>query len=122
MTKITSAETSVHILQTPRHVSIYPVSGPADVAGTEMHIYGANFLNTLTLSCRVADVTVPAEYVSDSEIICYTPPCLHSYNGGRCLMKYQPLIAHENALGVKNPRTGSVKLFPTSHYFPLYMS
>ena len=102
-------------------VQLDPVSGPADAAGTEMRIYGGNFLNTSTLSCRVADVTVPAEYVSDTEVICYTPPCLNSYTGGRCKMMYQPLSAHQNK-GRKDPRTGSLKLFPTAHYYPLYLS
>ena len=35
-------------------------------------------------------------------------------------MVWQPLVAHENR--DINPTTGSVKLFPTSHYYPLYLS
>ena len=101
-------------------VNIAPVSGPAWAAGTPLHIYGGNFFNTSTLSCRVADVSVPAEYLSDTEMVCYTPPCLNSYTGGACKMVYQPLSAHMNL--VKDPRTGSLKLFPTAHYYPLYYS
>ena len=61
---------------------ITPVSGPGEVAGTEVHIYGENFANISTLTCRFSDTNVPGEYVSSKEIICYTPPCLKSYTGG----------------------------------------
>ena len=101
-------------------VNIHPVSGPAWAAGTPLHIYGNNFFNTSTLACRVADVSSPAEYISDTEVVCYTPPCLNSYTGGACKMVFQPLSAHMNL--VKDPRTGSLKLFPTAHYYPLYSS
>ena len=100
--------------------SIHPVSGPAWAAGTALHVYGGGFINTSTLSCRLADTTVPADYVSDTEIICYTPPCLNSYTGGKCHMSFQPLNAHEQRIRI--PSTGSVRLFPTAHYFPLFYS
>jgi len=74
-------------------VNLDPVSGPAWSAGTALHIYGGNFFNTSTLTCRVADVSVPAQYLSDTEVVCYTPPCLNSYTGGACKMMYQPLSA-----------------------------
>ena len=48
-------------------VNLDPVSGPAWSAGTALHIYGGNFFNTTDLSCRVADVAVPATYLSDTE-------------------------------------------------------
>ena len=38
---------------------ITPVSGPGEVAGTEVHIYGENFANVSTLTCRFSDTNVP---------------------------------------------------------------
>ena len=105
---------------------ITPVSGPGEAAGTEVHVYGENFVNISTLTCRFSDTDVPAVYISSREIICYTPPCLKSYTGdsgyppadyrtgrkevlgpnipGGCHMVWQPLVAHENR--DINPTTG----------------
>eukprot|EP00949_MAST-11_sp_MAST-11-sp1_P005202 g5202.t1 len=99
---------------------ITPVSGPAVTAGTEIHVYGENFVNASTLTCRFADTTVPATFLSPREMVCYTPPCQSSYTGGDCNMVWQPLSSHQHR--EIDPSTGSRKLFPVAHYYPLFLS
>lgn len=40
---------------------------------TQVEIVGSGFRNTTDLSCRFGQVSVPAQFISDSRLICYSP-------------------------------------------------
>lgn len=56
--------------------SLFPPSGPALSAGTEVIIRGYYFINSSSLSCRFANVTTGAIYISSTEIMCRSPTLL----------------------------------------------
>ena len=92
---------------------ITPVSGPALVAGTEVVVYGRNFVNSTYLSCRFDALMTPAIYLSDTKIICPTPVMQYG-------MDWLDLSQVSNR--EPNPYTKSRKLYPTAHPFPFYWS
>jgi hypothetical protein len=61
--------------------SVYPLSGPREVANTMVTLFGSNFVNSQDLGldtqaalvCRFGDKSVPALYLSSTEIICNVP-------------------------------------------------
>ncbi|GMH75263.1 hypothetical protein TL16_g06701 [Triparma laevis f. inornata] len=95
---------------------VYPVSGPATTAGTQVRVYGNGFRNVSTNLCRFGLTEVPAEYVSDHEVVCDTP-VLHPDSGG---LRYLALSEQYNRY--PDPAHGSRRLFPTAHHYPLYNS
>lgn len=54
--------------------SISPISGPSKRAGTNVKVYGENFVNTTSLKCRFGSIDVPVTFVRSSEILCSSPP------------------------------------------------
>jgi len=50
-----------------------PLSGP-ESGGTLIKLTGANYRDVPTLRCRFDDKVVDAEYVSDAEVHCHSPP------------------------------------------------
>jgi len=97
------------IVYQPLEVSdISPIAGPRVNAGTEISIYGKNFANTASLSCRF-DITmvVPAVYVNPTVVRCRTPPNNNTFG-------YLALDEHSHQDGSQ--------MFPLSHSFPLYHS
>jgi hypothetical protein len=55
-------------------INISPTSGPSKKAGTNVKVYGENFVNSSSLQCRFGLLTVPATFVRSSEIFCSAPP------------------------------------------------
>jgi len=53
---------------------INPISGPSKRAGTNVKVYGDNFVNYTSLQCRFGLTVVPATFVDSSEILCSSPP------------------------------------------------
>ena len=51
--------------------SITPSSGPA---GSRVHVQGNGFKNSTDVTCRFQFKQVPAEFISNKEIICTSPP------------------------------------------------
>jgi len=94
---------------------ITPVSGPAVASGTPVTVYGNGFVNTTLLVCRFGGSVVPAVYKSSHEVLCYTPP-LHPNSGG---LSWTALS--EQRSRHPDPFTGSNLLFPTAHFYPLYL-
>jgi hypothetical protein len=92
---------------------ITPVSGPALVAGTEVIVYGRNFVNSTYLSCRFDALMTPAIYLSDTKIMCPTPAMQYG-------LDWLDLSQVSNR--EPNPFTLSRKLFPTAHAYPFYWS
>ena len=87
--------------------SIDPTFGPAQQAGTKVHVHGENFVNTTSLRCRFESVVVPATFVSSSEVYCHSPP-IKSANQTWLLLPEQ---RHKSTLN---------QLFPSSHHYPRY--
>lgn len=52
---------------------LQPSLGPVH-GGTEVEVVGAAFVNSTTLSCRLADRVVPATFVNKELVLCVTPP------------------------------------------------
>jgi len=99
------------------HLSrIFPVSGPAVAAGTELVVYGDGFVNSSLLACRFGLAVVPGRYASASEVVCNTPPLPQSSGG----MTWTALSEQRNRF--PDPLHGSVYLFPSAHFYPLYQS
>lgn len=95
---------------------IFPVFGPASIAGTIVTVEGSGFVNSTLLACRFGFVVFPGEYVSPKVMKCMSPP-MSSFSGG---MQSVPLSEHRNTL--TDPSLGSVYLFPEAHYYPQYWS
>ena len=53
--------------------TISPIHGNSDPAGTEVHVFGTNFVDGPDISCTFAGVPVQGYYVSADEIYCPTP-------------------------------------------------
>ena len=53
--------------------SISPISGPSTRAGTNVKVYGDNFVNSTSLLCRFGSTYVPATFVHSSMIYCSAP-------------------------------------------------
>ena len=113
--------------QDPVLSRIMPVSGPAIAAGTRVTVFGDGFVNTSLLQCRFGRDLVPGIYVSDHEIACESPPLDEDETtDGSGAMTWTALSeqytrysdpSHPRKLGVE-----SRKLFPSAHYYPLYLS
>ncbi|RYY34397.1 hypothetical protein EON62_03345, partial [archaeon] len=98
----------------PPHVAfISPVAGPAVAAGTDVSVYGFGFYNTSMLTCRFADVVVPATFISSTRVSCAAPPILEG-------LRYQNMITHVTRDA--HPIHGSRRLFPTAHTYPYVYS
>ena len=68
-------EQSIPILPPHEVTSIYPSSGPRS-GGTKLLIEGKNFVESDTLACQVGQTIVKSHFVSDTGMICITPPLL----------------------------------------------
>jgi hypothetical protein len=90
-----------------RHIS--PYSGPTFNAGTQVALYGSNFLNSSAAMCKFHGIIVPADYVSENEIICEAPTIFSDNE-----LEWQRLSDHESMPGLM--------MFPTAHSYPLYSS
>lgn len=53
---------------------ISPKSGPSKRAGTNVIVYGENFVNATSLKCRFGSISVPAIFITSSEVHCSSPP------------------------------------------------
>ena len=53
--------------------SISPISGPSTRAGTNVKVYGDNFVNSTSLLCRFGSTYVPATFVHSSMVYCSAP-------------------------------------------------
>ncbi|DAZ97950.1 TPA: hypothetical protein N0F65_006375 [Lagenidium giganteum] len=103
-----------HVEQGVHRIS--PVFGPATVGGTEVMVEGKGFVNSSYLACRFGFQVTPGEFVSSTRMKCITPP-LPVFSGD---LQPVPLSEHRNIQ--PDPFTGSVYLFPDSHYYPQYLS
>jgi hypothetical protein len=54
--------------------TIFPPSGPALSAGTDVLVNGQGFVNTSSLSCKFGNGTTAARFVSSTLIVCTSPP------------------------------------------------
>jgi len=54
--------------------SISPISGPSIRAGTNVKVYGENFINSTSLQCRFGEQRTPATFIHSSTIYCSSPP------------------------------------------------
>ena len=68
-------EHSIPILPLHEVTSIYPSSGPRS-GGTKILIEGKNFVESDTLACQVGQTIVKSQFVSDTGMVCITPPLL----------------------------------------------
>jgi len=129
----TSQRLPFFFYQDPALSRILPVSGPAQTAGTRVTVYGDGFVNSSLLQCRFGADVVPAEYISDHEITCDTPPLdeepispyadaeKHPGTGdGSGAMTWTALS--EQYTRYPDPMHRSRKLFPEAHHYPLYLS
>jgi hypothetical protein len=122
---------------------IYPVAGPALAADTYVQVYGSGFVNSTLLSCRFGGTVSFGVFVTSNHIICYTPALDGVFkNGSDGLsggMRY--LALSEQFSRVEDPLYYPLKLptgpgrrlmerptvrsdnrlFPGSHYYPLYL-
>ena len=87
--------------------TIHPMFGPAEQAGTRVHVHGENFVNTTSLRCRFDSVVVPATFVSSSEAYCHSPP-IRNTNQTWLLLPEQ------------RHKYTSNQLFPSSHHHPQF--
>jgi hypothetical protein len=104
---------------------IEPVSGPAKVAGTSVHVYGRNFVNSSLLTCRFGPQLVPARFVSSSLILCRSPVSNFdlTWKDLSTQANRDPDPKHRNmSMGRIGWSGGSEKLFPYAHHYPLYLS
>ncbi len=100
-------------VEDPRVSHIHPVSGPALTAGTVVTVTGSNFVNSSLLACRFENETLPATYVSPTQLQCSTRP--HDY-----FLAYRNMELYANDL--VNPTTGSRRLFPEAQAEPWVLS
>jgi len=56
--------------------AVWPVLGAAAIGGTVVSVNGTGFLQTTDLSCRFGNTVVAASFISDSRLICESPPGL----------------------------------------------
>eukprot|EP01043_Picozoa_sp_COSAG02_P041650 COSAG02_NODE_3470_length_6690_cov_2.641784_1_plen_892_part_10 len=54
-------------------ITISPIYGNSDPAGTEVRVFGTNFVDGPDISCTFAGVPVQGFYLSEDEIYCPTP-------------------------------------------------
>lgn len=54
--------------------TLFPPSGPALSAGTQVLVRGEGFVNTTSLSCKFQNATTTAVFISTREILCIAPP------------------------------------------------
>ena len=99
---------SFHFYNRLRVDSIYPVSGPSRTAGTNVRVFGENFINTTSLLCRFGSVVVPAVFRHSSEMHCLSPPI----NDSELSWIDLPDQRHNDS--------SSNELFPFSHFHPQY--
>ena len=88
--------------------AISPASGPSQTAGTNVKVYGENFVNSTSLLCRFGLVAVPATFISSSEIRCSTPPV-------------EKEALSWLVLPDKNKNETLSELNPFSHVYPRYL-
>ena len=100
---------SFHFHNVLRVDGINPVSGPSRTAGTNVRVFGENFVNTTSLLCRFGSVVVPAIFHRSSEIHCLSPPIHDSELSWIEL----PDQTHNG--------TSSNEVFPSSHFHPQYL-
>lgn len=105
---------------------ISPVSGPAEAAGTRVTFYGRGFVNTTLLACRFGYAPpVPATFISPNELSCESPPLvIPTVTGTRGAERTSGLdwsALSEIRQRDVDPLTGSRRLFPRAHYFPLFL-
>jgi hypothetical protein len=91
---------------------ITPISGPVPSAGSEVTVYGRNFINMTTLACRFGQQTVPARFRSPTELSCFTPSNVD--------LTWKDISVQANRM--PDPHHGSRLLFPSAHFYPLYLS
>ena len=106
---------------------IEPVSGPATVAGTAVHVYGRNFVNSSLLTCRFGPQLVPAMFVRSDLILCRSPSSNFDLTwkdlSTQANRDSDPKHVRNNVqAGSIGWSGGSEKLFPTAHHYPLYLS
>lgn len=79
--------------------SIEPSSGP-DVGGTYITVRGGNFLPTQQLACKFGAVAVPAVYVSEGEVGCWTPPAWQAAEAERGAASHSvvPVVVSNNGV------------------------
>jgi hypothetical protein len=56
--------------------SLWPVMGSAAIAGTVVSVQGSGFIQGTDLVCRFGVIVVPATYVSNTTLLCASPPAL----------------------------------------------
>jgi len=103
---------------------IFPVGGPAFSGGTDVNVYGANFVNSSLLTCRFFDKRIPGIFVSSNYIICPSPALT---NDEIASMRYVALSEQFHrlddpqnvALGIQGRKN---RLFPGAYFYPLYLS
>ena len=94
-------------------LSIYPVSGPATLSGTEVLVKGTHFVNSSSLICRFGNVEVPAYFYSTNEVRCCTPSIIREDE--------LEWISLHNHL-IRFDSNTNERLFPKAHFYPLYLS
>lgn len=99
----------INFYKPPQVDKLFPLAGPAEGAGTQVHFLGTNFINLTTIMCKFDQTPVPAIFVSVNEIICMTPSLFTSKD-----LSWEKLSNHSN-------RPNS-KIFPEAHIYPLYLS
>jgi hypothetical protein len=102
---------SFHFYNILRVDGIDPVSGPSRTAGTNVRVYGDNFVNTTSLLCRFGSSVAPAIFHRSSEIHCLSPPIDDSELSWIEL----PEQTHNGTSSNSN------ELFPSSHFHPQYL-
>lgn len=60
---------------------ISPVSGPALSGGTEVHVYGAGFVNSTLLTCKFGHARSTGTFITSNHIICPSPALDPLVNG-----------------------------------------
>jgi hypothetical protein len=122
---------------------IYPVAGPAMAADTYVQVYGSGFVNNSLLSCRFGGTVSFALFVTSNHIICFSPTLDGVFKNGSDGLSggMQYLALSEQFNRVEDPMyypltlltgpgrrlmerptvRGDNRLFPGSHYYPLYL-
>ena len=103
-------KSSFYIHNTLRVDGIQPAFGPSRSAGTNVRVYGENFVNTTSLQCRFGFLVVPAVFRSSSEVHCRSPPI----DDSELTWMKLPNQMH-------NGTSSSNELFPLSHFHPSYL-
>lgn len=90
--------------------SINPVSGPSTMGGTNIQVFGENFVNSTSFLCRFGTVEVPATFVDSTKIYCSAPP-IKEDNLSRLTLSDQKHV---------DTTLNEQQLFPSSHAYPRY--